>query len=161
VQVIPQHAIKAIPVLSTRKVHGDRGARVGTCHFLLRRWVFTAVCRAAARRAPSQFHVGPALVASSSREEPTTTWVVGSLSRKRYTQCVGQWTTTKGELGQLREHRRGPTRTKARKGVRMHERSGRKTEDGRQTQLETGGGGVKTHQHARYECEAPREQTRD
>jgi hypothetical protein len=76
---------------------------------------------------------------------------VGSLSRKRYTQYVG-WTTTKGALGQLREHRRGPTRTKARKGVRMHsmhERSGRKTDTT---------GGAKKHQHAR--CEATREQTR-
>jgi hypothetical protein len=42
---------------------------------------------------------------------------VGGLGRKRYTQCVGQ--QPKGHWGNsgLREHRRGPTRTKARKGT--------------------------------------------
>jgi hypothetical protein len=57
---------------------------------------------------------------------------VGGLSRKRYTQCVVRWTTKpKGHWGNLglREHRRGPTRTKARKGVRRHERSGWKLEN--------------------------------
>jgi hypothetical protein len=52
---------------------------------------------------------------------------VCSLSRKRYTQYVGQ--QPKGHWGNSENtHRRGPTRTKARKGVRMHERSGRKTD---------------------------------
>jgi hypothetical protein len=75
---------------------------------------------------------------------------VGSLSRKRYTQCVGQ--QPKGHRGNSENtggegHPQG-RRTKARKGVRMHERSGRKTDTT---------GGAKKHQHARYE--ATREQT--
>jgi hypothetical protein len=74
---------------------------------------------------------------------------VGGLSRKPKALHPVRWTTTEGALGQLREHRRGPTRTNARKGVRMHERSGWKTDTT---------GGAKQHQHAR--CEATREQTR-
>jgi hypothetical protein len=42
-QVIPQQAIKAIPVLSNRKMVVIRRQKLGW-HFLLRRQVFTAVC---------------------------------------------------------------------------------------------------------------------
>ena len=42
VQVIPQQAIKAIPALSIRKIVIRRRKLGG--YFLLRRWVFTAVC---------------------------------------------------------------------------------------------------------------------
>jgi hypothetical protein len=54
-----------------------------------------------------------------------------------------RWATTKGALGQLREHRRGTARMKARKGVRERKRSGWKT---------YATGGADKHQHAR--CEA-------